>query len=162
MASDSLFIAEAVTAPTDAGAIAFLASVGATTILFMTVLWFILQVIADWKIFQKAGEAGWKSIIPILNVITEYGLSWNAFMGVIYMVCSIASYILSNNQTEMSPRMIIAGIAAFIVLVLHIIQSLKLSRAFGHRIGFAVLLILLGPIGRIILGFGDSRYIGPQ
>ena len=28
---------------------------------------FVLTVIARWKIFTKAGEAGWKSIIPIYS-----------------------------------------------------------------------------------------------
>ena len=28
-------------------------------------IFYILQVIAYWKIFTKAGEEGWKSIIPI-------------------------------------------------------------------------------------------------
>lgn len=30
-------------------------------------IFYILQVIAYWKIFTKAGEEGWKSIIPIYN-----------------------------------------------------------------------------------------------
>ena len=30
----------------------------------------VVGIIALWKIFTKAGEAGWKSIIPILNIYT--------------------------------------------------------------------------------------------
>ena len=33
-------------------------------------IFYILQVIAYWKIFTKAGEEGWKSIIPIYNYFT--------------------------------------------------------------------------------------------
>ena len=29
----------------------------------------IIQIIAMWKIFTKAGEKGWKSIIPINNFV---------------------------------------------------------------------------------------------
>ena len=29
----------------------------------------ILQIVANWKIFTKAGERGWKSIIPIYNLV---------------------------------------------------------------------------------------------
>ena len=29
---------------------------------------YILLIVAWWKIFTKAGEAGWKSIIPIYNI----------------------------------------------------------------------------------------------
>ena len=28
-------------------------------------VWWLLHVVAAWRIFTKAGEAGWKSIIPI-------------------------------------------------------------------------------------------------
>ena len=31
----------------------------------------ILKIIAYWRLFSKAGEAGWKSIIPILDSYTE-------------------------------------------------------------------------------------------
>lgn len=30
----------------------------------------ILLIVAQWKIFTKAGEKGWKSIIPIYNMVT--------------------------------------------------------------------------------------------
>ena len=145
-----------------AGVMAGLATIGLTTMITFQLIWFILQVIADWKIFQKAGEPGWKSIVPILNVITEYGLSWNMVMGVVYMICSFASYFLTYSQPIAYNNMVAGSVIALIAAVLHIIQSVKLSKCFGHGIGFGILLILLGPIGRIILGFGDSQYIGPQ
>ena len=28
----------------------------------------VLEIIATWRIFEKAGEDGWKSIIPIYNL----------------------------------------------------------------------------------------------
>ena len=30
---------------------------------------FVIAIVAFWKVFTKAGEAGWKSIIPIYNII---------------------------------------------------------------------------------------------
>lgn len=30
-------------------------------------VWWLLHVVAAWRIFTKAGEAGWKSIIPIYS-----------------------------------------------------------------------------------------------
>ena len=32
------------------------------------IVWYVLQVVAYWKIFTKAGQPGWKSIIPVYNV----------------------------------------------------------------------------------------------
>ena len=46
-------------------------------------IFYILQVIAYWKIFTKAGEEGWKSIIPIYNGYVQYRLTWDVqyFLG---------------------------------------------------------------------------------
>ena len=40
--------------------------------IFLVIAWYIILVIANWKIFTKAGEAGWKSIIPIYNSYVVY------------------------------------------------------------------------------------------
>lgn len=39
-----------------------LASIG--TIVILAVGWYVLLAIAYWKIFEKAGEPGWKALIP--------------------------------------------------------------------------------------------------
>ena len=148
----------------EAAVLAGFAAVGIGAVVIGALVWFILQVIADWKIFAKAGEAGWKSLIPIYNVIVEYGLSWNAMMGCVYMIANVAGYLLLYNQdtTKMTARVIAGMIVAMITLVIHVMQSLRLSRSFGKGTGFGIVLILFGPIGRIILGFGSSRYVGQQ
>ena len=35
-------------------------------------IWFALTILANWLMFMKAGEAGWKSIIPVYNTYTAY------------------------------------------------------------------------------------------
>ena len=47
-----------------AGMIAFF-----TTYAFIMLIFAVIMIIAYWKVFTKAGEAGWQSIIPIWNVI---------------------------------------------------------------------------------------------
>ena len=47
-----------------------LASLG--SILILVIGWYILQVVAYWQIFEKAGEPGWKAIIPCYNTYTQY------------------------------------------------------------------------------------------
>ena len=36
----------------------------------------VLTVIAWWRLFSKAGQAGWKSVVPVLNVYTLYKICW--------------------------------------------------------------------------------------
>ena len=40
-----------------------------TTYAFVMLVFAVIMIIAYWKVFTKAGEAGWQSIIPIWNVI---------------------------------------------------------------------------------------------
>lgn len=96
---------------------------------------YVLEIIAMWKIFTKAGREGWKSIIPIYNmyVLTEI----SGQNGIMILLC------------------LIPGVGA---LIWNIMVSLKLAPAFGKDTGFAIGLILLGPIFQMILGFGDAQY----
>ena len=100
---------------------------------------FVLLVIAYWKIFEKAGEAGWKSIIPIYNtyVITKIACG----NGLLFLL------------------ILIPGVGA---LIWNILIAVKLSKAFGQGIVYILGLIFLPSIFWLILGFGSSQYIGPQ
>lgn len=100
----------------------------------------ILSIIAMWRIFTKAGKPGWASIIPIYNIVVMFQI------------------------VELSPWLIllffipIVNIIAMIVLV--IIINIRLAKAFDKSAGFAIGLIFLNSIFMLILGLGDSKYVG--
>ena len=105
----------------------------------------VLVLAAQWKIFTKAGEAGWKCLIPIYNLV------------VLYKIIGLSPLLLLVFLASVIP--VVGSIA---VLVLSIYQNIKLAQAFGKSTGFAVGLILLGPIFQLILAFGSAEYVGPQ
>lgn len=37
----------------------------------------LVSIVGLWKMFEKAGYAGWKSLIPILNVYIMFEISGN-------------------------------------------------------------------------------------
>lgn len=102
----------------------------------------VISIVAMWKIFKKAGQEGWKSIIPIYNTYVLYEISglegWYAFLGLIPFVGSVIS------------------------MVMGIICYIKLTNSFGKESAFAVGLILLPIIFLPILAFDSSEYIGPD
>ena len=55
---------------------------------------------------------------------------------------------------------LIITLLRIVLVVINIMYCIKLSRAFGHGIGFAIGLILLQPIFLLILGFGSDPYYG--
>lgn len=123
------------------------------------VIWYIICIIGNWKVFTKAGEAGWKSIIPLYNTYISYKIAWNTNMFWITLACIIVSWILSGFGGILSSVSSLLGLA---YAVISIIRLYKLSKAFGHGVGFTLGLIFFNPIFIVILGFDSSEYIGPQ
>lgn len=112
---------------------------------------YILCIVARWLIFIKAGEPGWKSIIPFYSVYVQYELTWQGYMGIIWCVLFVASQVLSG---------IIGSIISITAFVIQCIAMNKLAKSFGRGTGFTVGLIFLTPIFLMILGFGKSQYWG--
>ncbi len=114
-------------------------------ILFIVLLVWLLTVIAQWKIFTKAGEKGWKAIIPIYNMVVLFkiaGISPLWVLGYFIPVVPVIGTILGP--------IIAFGITIYAMI--------NLSKAFGKSSGFAVGLVLLNTIFMLILGFGSSEY----
>ena len=142
----------------DSYAAVLLAMLG--TYLVIVLLWYVLQVIAYWKIFTKAGQPGWKSIIPIYNQYTQFRISWKIpYMYWVWLVCMVAGVILGSINGWIA---YVGGAASLAATIIGVIATVKLSKAYGHGVGFAIGLIFLGPIFMMILGFGSSQYLGPQ
>jgi len=94
----------------------------------------ILMIAAMWKIFTKAGEAGWKSIIPIYNTYVLLKIIGRPAWWLVFLLLPI---------------------------VLWIAIPLGLAKSFGKSTGFGVGMMFLPFIFMLILGFGDDRYLGP-
>lgn len=129
--------------------------------LIFALVWWILQIIANWNIFTKAGEAGWKSLIPIYGDYISYKIAWQtSYFWLSFILGIVASYVSSANLNESMFLTVIATLLRIVIAVINIIYCVKLSKAFGHGIGFAIGLILLQPIFLLILGFGSDQYYG--
>lgn len=98
----------------------------------------VLNIVAAWKVFEKAGQPGWASIIPFYSTYVMLKIvgkpSW--WMWMIFLV-PIANIVYAIWMINM------------------------LSKSFGKDEGFTVGLLLLGVVFMPILGLGDARYIGP-
>jgi hypothetical protein len=109
---------------------------GVALVLFLGVALAVLQLAALWKIFTKAGEAGWKSLIPIYNMIV-----------LLRIVGRPAWWLL-------------LFLVPLVNIVVFVIVYVDLAKAFGKGIGFALGLLFLSFVFLPILGFGDARYHG--
>lgn len=139
------------------------------------VMW-VLLIIAHWKMFEKAGEPGWKSLIPIYSDYTLYKIVWSPKGFVIFVVAIVAASILSSmNNTYAytadgnliqigTPNMFLEFlnmIAYFGVLITYVVLNAKTAISFGKGMAFAIGLVLLPNVFTMILAFGKAKYRGP-
>jgi len=97
----------------------------------------LLLIVAMWKVFTKAGQPGWASIIPIYNL---------------YIWCKIVGR---------PGWWIILLLIPFVNIIVGIILCIDMAKSFGKGVGFGIGLALLGVIFWPILGFGSAQYQGP-
>jgi hypothetical protein len=105
-------------------------------ILFVYLAIFVLVVAGLWRVFTKAGEAGWKAIIPIWNVLVVLRIVGRPLWWIILLLIPLVGFIV------------------------WLIVSLDLAKSFGKGSGFGVGLWLLSFIFVPILGFGSATYQG--
>lgn len=103
----------------------------------------VLYLVAMWRLFKKAGEPGWKCLIPIYNIV------------VLFKIAGLSPWLILGYLATIIPI-----IGALISFGITIYLAISLAKAFGKSGAFAVGLILLQPIFICILGFGSSEYIG--
>lgn len=113
-------------------------AVGTVVYFFVSLAITIVYLIALWRIFAKAGEAGWKALIPIYNY---------------YIILKIVG------RPGWWLVLLLLPIVNIIVLLL---VAVDLAKSFGKSDVFGVVAVwLFTIIGYMILGFGKAKYVGP-
>ena len=98
----------------------------------------LLLIVAMWKVFTKAGQPGWASIIPIYNIYIWCKIVGRPWWWILLMLIPFVNFIIC------------------------IILCIDLAKSFGKGVGFGIGLALLGIIFFPILGFGSAQYQGPS
>ncbi len=102
------------------------------------IVFYIFSVIGMWRVFRKAGHLGVLSIIPIVNLFVICKIAWGRYARAILWFIPIVNIVCAIRTYN------------------------KLSKSFGHGVGFTVGLIFLPLIFYILLGFDSGPYLGPS
>lgn len=97
-----------------------------------------LMVASLWQVFAKAGEAGWKCLIPIYGAVVFMKIVGRPWWWVLWMLVPVLGIIPA------------------------VVTSLDLARVFGKGAGFGVGIMFLGFIFVPMLAFGGAEYVGPD
>ena len=105
-----------------------------TSIIYLAIL--IAIIVGMWKMFKKAGEAGWTALIPFYNlwVLNRIGgKPWWWFIGYFIPIVHIVFFLL---------------------------LSIAIAKKFGEETLYGVGIFFLPFIFYPILGFGNAKYKG--
>lgn len=118
------------------GGLLFLSGVFLIYLIFSSIA-LLFTLIAEWKVFTKAGKPGWAAIVPIYNIIVMLEIAGRPAWWLVLFFIPIAN--------------IVAGVLLMI----------DFAKSFGKDTGFAILLMFLPFVGIPILAFGSAQYLGP-
>ncbi|MBQ1516584.1 MAG: hypothetical protein IIZ46_00065 [Clostridia bacterium] len=104
---------------------------------FMSIALAIILVVSYWKMFQKAGEEGWKAIVPLYNSYTLTSLVFNSGWYFLLLFVPIGN------------------------IIFYVMMVFRLAKAYGRGTGFGFGLLFLPYVFFPILGFDSkSQYLG--
>ena len=112
-------------------------------VLSMTAL-LVFEVIATWKMFEKAGKPGWASIVPVYNVVVLLDI-------IGYKWYYIFLFLLGG----------IPFIGHVALILFSISLSIKLAKSYNQSTGFGIGLLLISMVFVPIIAFSkDIKYVG--
>ena len=96
----------------------------------------VAAIAGMWKVFEKAGQPGWASIVPIYNLIVLLQIVNKPIWWIVLLLIPLIN------------------------IVILIMVSIALAEKFGKGGGFAVGMVFLPFVFYPMLGFGDERFQG--
>lgn len=106
--------------------------------LAFALVWAVFILVAGWKMYVKAGQPGWTSLIPIINTLALLKIVKRPWWWLLLMLIPIVNFV--------------------VIIIIYA----DLAKAFGRGLGTTLLLVLLTPIAYLILGFGQAQYRLPK
>lgn len=107
------------------------------TFMLVPLLLAIIMIAAMWRVFEKAGEAGWKALIPIYNLYVLVSIAGKAWWWFLIILC-----------------------VPLVGLIFYLLVCLALAQKFNKSPLYGVLLCFFGFIMFPLLAFDDSTYSG--
>lgn len=126
----------------------------------------VVYLVALWKLFEKAGEPGWKALIPYYNFFEMTRLATGKYtLAIVYLLLCVPYMIFYFIGVITDEIMISLFGFLFIipVVVLWGYIGYQFGKAYGKSSGVCVAMIFFRQIVCIVIGFDkDTQYIGPK
>ncbi len=135
-----------------------------TAALILTLIYYVSLTVAQWKIFTKAGEKGWKALIPFYNMFVSHHLIG---MSHIWFILDIIFWVIEvvlefAKATPLWIEEAFFSVAIIVTLISEILHIMKLCYCYTKREWFGIGLFVIPPLFSLILAFDKSEYNPPK
>lgn len=76
----------------------------------VTIVIAVISIIANWKVYTKAGREGWKCLIPVYNVYVLYDMVWETKQFWIYFGLMIGSAVFTALGSNLFVTLVILAL----------------------------------------------------
>lgn len=123
----------------------------------------IFIIICNWKLLEKAGEPGWKAIIPFYNLYTISDIAMTKPTSIVVFIVYMVAYALIPLCLIPYLGMLVSIIISPLMYAAAGIINFSIPKAYGKDVGMCILSIFFAPIVRAILAFSKTtEYTGDK
>ena len=135
-----------------------------TTALILTLLYYLSLTVAQWKLFEKAGEKGWKALIPFYNMFVSHHLIgmrhiW-FILDLIFWGIEIALELFHAVPFWVEETFF--SVAIIVTLISELLHIMRLCYCYTKSERFGIGLFVFPPLFSLILAFDKSEYNPPR
>ena len=132
--------------------------------LILTFVYYGALTVAQYKLFQKAGEKGWKALIPFYSMFVSHHLIgmrhiW-FILDIIFWTAEIALEFIEGTPLWLEEAFF--SVALILTIISEILHIMKLCYCYTKTELFGIGLFVIPPLFSLILAFDKSEYHPPR
>ena len=117
------------------------------------------SIFINWKMLEKAGEDGWKSLIPFYSTYTFLDISVNKktkdILFIALIIATVGCFIPYLN-------VLISPLASPVIYASTGFMHFAIARSFGMDTALCILAIFFPPVVIAMIAFGKYEYTGDK
>ena len=131
-------------------------------ILFVTAIC-VFAIICNWKLLEKAGEPGWKALIPFYSYYVATDFSLTKPTSLVAFIVFTAALVITPCSAIPWVGILVGSLSWLAIVLANGVLNFGMAKAFGQDIALCVLAIFFAPIIRAILAFSKKiEYTGDK
>lgn len=125
------------------------------------------HVAARWRIFAKAGQKGWKALVPVYGDYVQWKLSWSTATFAIALACAVVGTAVPavavgalgiKSGAAAVAAASVSGTALAAGYALSLVAMHKLLGMFGRSAAWLAVYVLAPTATLLMLAFGKAEY----